>query len=172
MAHYFESYHHPKTMSIITQSIAIADRESRYLSPGELNAIRDFLEAGQHRIGIAATLMANEESIVYKGTQKFWERCPVTPSNSGNPVFQSSCMRDQSWYLRLVTYAVIADDVEPIETVGLKGAKEMYISLGVPLNNIVECMKCLKDVALDRLPLEDAGEVAPYFDYLIQGLKS
>jgi allophycocyanin-B len=158
-------------MSIITQSIAIADREARYLNLGELGAIRDFLEAGQHRIGIASTLMANEESIVYKSTQKFWERCPVTPSNSGNPVFQASCMRDQSWYLRLVTYAVIADDVEPLDKIGLKGAKEMYLSLGVPLNNIVECMKCLKDVALDLLPLEDVAEVAPYFDYLIQGLK-
>jgi allophycocyanin-B len=41
----------------------------------------------------------------------------------------------------------------------------------VPLNNIVECMKCLKEVALDLLPLEDVAEVAPYFDYLIQGLK-
>lgn len=158
-------------MSIITQSIAIADREARYLSPGELSAIHDFLEAGQHRVGIAATLIANEENIVYKGTQKFWERCPVTPSNSGNPVFQASCMRDQSWYLRLVTYSVIADDVEPIENVGLKGAKDMYNSLGVPLQNLVECMQCLKEVALDLLPLDDAVEVGPYFDYLIQGLK-
>jgi allophycocyanin-B len=158
-------------MSIITQSIAIADRESRYLSVGELSAIQDFLEAGQHRVGIAATLMANEQGIVYKGTQKFWERCPVTPSNSGNPVFQASCMRDQSWYLRLVTYAVIADDIEPIEKVGLKGAKEMYNSLGVPLHNLVECMQCLKEVALDLLPLDDAAEVAPYFDYIVQGLK-
>ncbi len=158
-------------MSIITRSIANADRETRYLSVGELRAIRDYLEAGQHRIGIAATLMANVENIVYKSTQKFWERCPVTPSNSGNPVFQASCMRDQSWYLRLVTYAVIADDIEPIEKVGLKGAKEMYNSLGVPLHNLVECMQCLKEVALDLLPLDDAAEVAPYFDYIVQGLK-
>ncbi len=158
-------------MSIITRSIEIADREARYLSVGELSAIRNFLESGQHRIGIATTLMANVESIVFKSTQKFWERCPVTPSNSGNPVFQESCMRDQSWYLRLVTYAIIADDTEPIELFGLKGAQKMYNSLGVPLHNLVECMQCLKEAALDLLPIDDAAEVSPYFDYIVQGLK-
>lgn len=79
-------------------------------------------------------------------------------------------MRDQSWYIRLVTYALIVGDTEPIETVGTKGAKEMYVSLGIPLRNLVECMHCLKEVALDLLSLDDALEVSPYFDCIIRGL--
>ena len=46
----------------------------------------------------------------------------------------------------------------------------MYNSLEIPLRNVAECMRCLKEVTLDLLSLEDAAEVAPYFDYLIQGL--
>ncbi|WAL59777.1 allophycocyanin subunit alpha-B [Thermocoleostomius sinensis] len=157
-------------MSIITRSIAAADREARYLSAGELDAIRDFFEEGPHRLRIAATLTANEHYIVERGSQRFWERCPVTPSNSGNPTYRASCMRDQSWYIRLITYALVVGDIDPIEKTGIKGAKEMYISLGIPLRNIVECMRCLKEIALDLLTPDEAIEVAPYFDYLIQGL--
>lgn len=156
-------------MSIVTRSIAIADREARYLSIGELQALNQFFIDGSDRLRVATILATNEQKIVEKGSQRFWERCPVTPSNSGNPTFRSSCLRDQGWYVRLVTYAVILGDSEPIEKLGLRGAKEMYNSLGVPLRNLVECMRCLKEVALELLTLEDAAEVAPYFDYLIQG---
>lgn len=156
-------------MSIVTRSIAIADREARFLSTGELNAIKGFFTEGQNRLRIASILATNEKQIVEKGTQRFWERCPVTPSNSGNPTYRASCMRDQSWYVRLVTSAVIVGDVEPLEKIGIKGAKEMYNSLGVPLKNLVECMGCLKEESLNLLTLEDAAEVAPYFDYIIQG---
>jgi allophycocyanin-B len=157
-------------MSIVTRSIAIADREARYLSHGELNAIRDFFETGQHRLQVALVLSKNEDTIIQKASQRFWERCPVTPSNSGNPVFRASCLRDQTWYLRLVTYAVIVDDIDPIEKIGVKGAKEMYTSLGVPLSNFVECVCSIKEVSLSLLCYQDAAIVAPYFDYLIQGL--
>jgi allophycocyanin-B len=158
-------------MSIITRAIATADREARYLNPGELQAIRDFYAEGPHRLRIARTLTVSEHQIVQKGSQRFWERCPVTPSNSGNPTYRASCLRDQSWYMRLVTYAIVLGDIDPLETVGVKGAKEMYNSLGIPLRNLAECMHCLKEAALNLLTVEDAAEVAPYFDYLIQGLK-
>ncbi|NJN87199.1 MAG: allophycocyanin [Leptolyngbyaceae cyanobacterium SL_7_1] len=159
-------------MSIVTQCIANADREARYLSVGELSTIRTFFEEGRHRLRIAAILTNNEQQIVHKGSQLFWQRCPVTPSNSDDPTFQASCLRDQAWYVRLVTYAIVVGDVEPIQTIGLYGAQAMYNSLGVPLKNLVDCMRCLKEVALEMLTLEDAAEVAPYFDCVIQGLTS
>jgi allophycocyanin-B len=157
-------------MSIITQAIANADREARYLSHGELNALRHFFEDGQQRLRIASVLTANVDTIVAKGSEQFWQRCPITPSNSGNPTFRASCLRDQGWYLRLITYAVVVGDIDPLQGTGLKGVKEMYTSLEIPLRNVVECMGCLKEVALDLLSLDDQAEVGPYFDYLIQGM--
>lgn len=158
-------------MSVITQAIVSADREARYLSVGELEAIRDFYTTGANRLRIATILTANEQQIVEKGSQVFWQRCPITPSNSGNPTYRASCLRDQTWYVRLVAYAVVAGDTEPITASGTRGAKQMYSSLGVPLENVTECMRCLKEAALSLLPLEDASAVAPYFDFLIQGFK-
>lgn len=159
-------------MSIITKSIANADREARYLSVGELGAIRDFFEGGRDRFRIATVLAENEQQIVEKASLKFWERCPDTPSNSGNRTYRASCMRDQSWYIRLISYAVVEGDVESLKDwqVGVLGVREMYVTLEIPLRNLVEAIRCLKEVSLDLLSLEDAAEVALYFDYLIQGL--
>jgi len=46
----------------------------------------------------------------------------------------------------------------------------MYNSLEIPLKNLVEAMRCVKEEALSLLSAEDAVEVAPYFDYIIQAL--
>ncbi|NJL21966.1 MAG: allophycocyanin [Leptolyngbyaceae cyanobacterium SM1_3_5] len=158
-------------MSIITRSIAVADREARYLNPGELSAIRDFYDTGSDRLRLANILIQNSQHIVDQGSRRFWQRCPITPSNCGNTRFQASCLRDQAWYVRLVTYAVVVGDTDPIEQSGILGSQVMYRSLGVPLENLVVCMRCLKEATIDFLSLEDAAIVAPYFDYLIQGLK-
>ena len=42
----------------------------------------------------------------------------------------ATCLRDMDYYLRLVTYGVVAGDVTPIEEIGVIGAKELYRSLG------------------------------------------
>ena len=156
-------------MSIITRSIKNADREARYLNLGELKAIDDFYQNGEDRLRLAQILMANIDEIDNKASQRFWSRYPNTPSNTGNTTFRASCLRDRRWYLRLITYAIVLGDTEPIETSGIRGVKEMYESLEIPLKNWAECMKCLKQVTTEMLSLEDAKAIAPYFDYVIQG---
>lgn len=158
-------------MSIITRAIRSADREARYLNLGELKTIANFYEGGQDRLRLAQIVVANEREIINKGSQRFWLRYPNTPSNTGNPTFRASCMRDQSWYLRLITYAIALGDTDPIDTSGIKGVKEMYESLEIPLKNLAECMSCLKEVTIEMLSLEDGAAVAPYFDYIIQGFE-
>ena len=83
---------------------------------------------------------------------------------------RSLCIRDFGWYLRLITYGVLAGDKEPIEKIGLIGVREMYNSLGVPVPGMVEAISSLKKASLDLLSAEDASEAAPYFDYIIQAM--
>ncbi|MEL6160006.1 MAG: allophycocyanin subunit alpha-B [Cyanobacteria bacterium J06554_11] len=157
-------------MSVITQAIATADREVRYLSKGELDMINRFFDDGPQRLRIVSVLNNSVEEIIEKGAQRFWQRCPITPSNSDNPQFQASCIRDQAWFIRLISYAVAVGDVDPLEASGVRGVKEMYWSLEVPLRNWVDCVRSLREVTLEMLNTEDAAEVGPYFDYLIAGL--
>lgn len=157
-------------MSIVTDLILEADSESRYPAPKEIRILQDFLRSGDQRIRIAAVLAENEDRIVQNASARFWERCPVTPSNSGNPRKTASCQRDQGWYVRLVAYCVLAGSEQPLAEIGTIGIKEMYNSLEIPLRNLVEAMRCVKDEAVSLLSAEDAVEVAPYFDYIIRAL--
>ncbi|NJO78527.1 MAG: allophycocyanin [Cyanobacteria bacterium RM1_2_2] len=157
-------------MSLVTELILNADSEARYPAPKEIRIFQDFIRTGDQRIRIAAILAENEQRIVQNASAKFWERCPVTPSNSGNPRKTASCQRDQGWYVRLVAYCILAGSEKPLTEIGTVGIKEMYNSLEIPLRNLVEAMRCVKDEAVSLLNPEDAVEVAPYFDYIIRAL--
>ncbi|MCU0570479.1 MAG: allophycocyanin subunit alpha-B [Oculatellaceae cyanobacterium Prado106] len=156
-------------MSLVKQVIETADEELRYLTPGELQMFQGFCKTGERRIRIAQTLMDHEADLVKLGSRRFWQRCPITPSNSGNPRKTASCQRDQGWYIRLIAYCVLAGSEQPLADIGTLGMKEMYRSLGIPLANWAEAVKCLKEETLLLLK-DDAAEVAPYFDHILQFL--
>lgn len=158
-------------MSIVSQVILKADDELRYPSSGELQGIKKFLDTGLKRLKIAQTLAENEKKIVEQSGRELFRKRPDYRAPGGNASGQkqyNQCLRDFGWYLRLVTYGVLAGDKEPIETIGLIGAKEMYNSLGVPLPGMVESIRCLKEASLGLLSKDEAEETAPYFDYMIQ----
>ncbi|MBW4642423.1 MAG: allophycocyanin [Goleter apudmare HA4340-LM2] len=160
-------------MTVINQVILKADDELRYPSSGELKSIQDFLHTGVKRTRIAATLAENEKKIVQEATKQLWQKRPDFISPGGNAYGErqrSLCIRDFGWYLRLITYGVLAGDKEPIEKIGLIGVREMYNSLGVPVPGMVEAINSLKKASLDLLSAEDAAEAAPYFDYIIQAM--
>ncbi|HAC63082.1 MAG TPA: allophycocyanin [Cyanothece sp. UBA12306] len=160
-------------MSVVSRVILKADDELRYPSSGELQGIKNFVKTGEQRLRIAETFSENDKKIVDQAQKQLFKKRPDFRSPGGNAYSQrqyNQCLRDYSWYLRLVTYGVLAGDKEPIEKIGLIGAKEMYNSLGVPIPGMVEAIRCLKQAALGLLTNEDAKEAAPYFDYIIQAM--
>ncbi len=160
-------------MSVVSQVILKADDELRYPSSGELEGIKKFLTTGEKRVRIAETLADNEKKIVDKAGKELFRIHPEYRAAGGNAFGQkkyNQCLRDFGWYLRLVTYGVMAGDIEPIEKTGLIGVREMYNSLGVPLPGMVDSIRCLKEAALGLLSKEDAQEASPYFDFIIQSM--
>lgn len=160
-------------MSVVSQFILKADDELRYPSSGELQSINNFLKTGEQRMRIASTLAESEKKIVQEASKKLWQKRPEYISPGGNAYGQrerNQCLRDYGWYLRLVTYGVMAGDKEPIEKIGLIGVREMYNSLGVPVAGMADSVRCLKEASLGLLSEEDAAATAPYFDYIIQAM--
>lgn len=160
-------------MTIVSQVILKADDELRYPSSGELEGIKKFLTTGDQRVRIAETLAASEKKIVDKATKELFRIHPEYRSPGGNAYGQkqyNQCIRDFGWYLRLVTYGILAGDKEPIEKIGLIGVKEMYNSLGVPVPGMIDSIRCLRDAAVDLLSKDDAEQATPYFDYIIQSM--
>lgn len=158
-------------MSVVSQVLLQADDELRYPSAGELKSLQDFFQTGEQRMRIATTLSENEKRIVEKASKQLWQKRPDFIAPGGNAYGdrqRALCLRDYGWYMRLITYGVLAGDKEPIESIGLVGVREMYNSLGVPVPGMVEAIRCLKEASLALLSEDDALATAPYFDYIIQ----
>jgi allophycocyanin-B len=160
-------------MSVISEVILKADDELRYPTSGELKGIEEFLKTGEQRVQIAQTLAENEKKIVDQASKQLWKLHPEYIAPGGNAFGsreRSLCIRDYGWYLRLITYGIIAGDKQPIESIGLVGVREMYNALDVPVPGMADAIKCLKDASLGLLSDEEAQEAGPYFDYIIQAM--
>src|SRR4028118_169395 len=158
-------------MSVVSQLILQADDELRYPSTGELQSIKDFFKTGEQRVRIATALSDSEKKIVQEASKHLWKKRPDFISPGGNAYGDKQralCIRDYGWYLRLITYGVLAGDKGPIATIGLIGVREMYTSLCVPVPGMVESIRCLKRASLSLLSEDEAATAAPYFDYIIQ----
>jgi allophycocyanin alpha subunit len=161
-------------MSIVTKAIVNADAEARYLSPGELDRIKSFVTGGERRLRIAQVLTDNRERIVKQAGDQLFQKRPDVVSPGGNAYGQemtATCLRDLDYYLRLITYGVVSGDVTPIEEIGVVGVREMYKSLGTPIEAVASGVTAMKNVAASLLSSEDAGEAGAYFDYLVGAMQ-
>ena len=83
----------------------------------------------------------------------------------------ATCLRDLDYYLRLITYGIVAGDITPIEEIGIVGVREMYKSLGTPIEAVAEGVRAMKSAASSLLSGEDASEASSYFDYVIGAMQ-
>lgn len=161
-------------MSIVTKSIVNADAEARYLSPGELDRIKSFVTSGERRVRIAQILSESRERIVKSAGDQLFQKRPDVVSPGGNAYGEemtATCLRDMDYYLRLITYGIVAGDITPIEEIGIVGVREMYKSLGTPIEAVAEGVRAMKSAASSLLSGEDASEASSYFDYVIGAMQ-
>nr|YP_009313632.1 Allophycocyanin gamma subunit [Helminthocladia australis]SCW21886.1 Allophycocyanin gamma subunit [Helminthocladia australis] len=160
-------------MSLVSQIITTADNELRYPTIGELQAIEEYLKTGERRIQTISILRDKEKEIIQKASKTLFQIHPEYIAPGGNAQGarkRSLCLRDYGWYLRLVTYGVLAGDKDAIEKIGIIGVREMYNSLGVPIIGMIDAIQCLKKATLELIPNEDAKIIASYFDFIIRGM--
>nr|QCI07399.1 Allogcyanin gamma subunit [Leiomenia cribrosa] len=160
-------------MSLISQIIIDADSELRYPSIGELQSIQNYLKTGEKRINISCILRDKEQEIIQQASKTIFQIHPEYIAPGGNAEGarkRSLCLRDYGWYLRLITYGILAGDKRSIEKIGIIGVREMYNSLGVPILGMIDAIDCLKQATISILKDEDKSIVSPYFDFLIQGM--
>ena len=160
-------------MSLVSQIIVDADNELRYPTVGELEDIKNYFATGEQRIFISCTLRDKEKIIIQNASKAIFKLHPEYIAPGGNAEGarkRSLCLRDYGWYLRLVTYGIIAGDKSVIEKIGLIGVKEMYNSLGVPIIGMIDSIECLKQATQKCLSQDEYIIVQPYFDFIIQGM--
>ena len=160
-------------MSIVSRVILDADNELRYPSIAELGNIKNYFSTTDERIKISCILRDKEQSIIQIASKAIFKIHPdyIAPGGNAQGVRKRSlCLRDYGWYLRLITYSILAGDKESIEKIGLIGVREMYNSLGVPIIGMIDSIECLKNAVFEFLEENERILVAPYFDFIIQGM--
>lgn len=160
-------------MSIVSRIIIDSDNELRYPSIGELKSLQDYFITSEQRILITTILRDKEQNIIQIASKAIFQIHPEYIAPGGNAEGarkRSLCLRDYGWYLRLVTYGIIAGDKELVEKIGLIGVKEMYNSLGVPILGMIDGIECLKKATLEFIPEDQSSFIISYFDFIIQGM--
>nr|YP_009392389.1 allophycocyanin gamma subunit [Caloglossa monosticha]ARW60951.1 allophycocyanin gamma subunit [Caloglossa monosticha] len=160
-------------MSVVSQVIINADNELRYPSIAELRSIIDYFNTSEERIRVSCILRDKEQNIIQIASKAIFKIHPdyIAPGGNAEGVRKRSlCLRDYGWYLRLVTYGLLAGDKESIEKIGLIGVREMYNSLGVPILGMVDSIECLKNATFEFLEEKQRALVSPYFDFIIQNM--
>jgi allophycocyanin alpha subunit len=161
-------------MSVIQKLIVNADAECRYLTPGEMDQIKGFMMSSDRRLRLVKTLTESRDRIVKEATKQLFQRRPNLVSPGGNAYGENmtaTCLRDMDYYLRLITYSVAAGETTPLEEIGLIGVRQMYNSLGTPLEGVAEGIRAMKAMTTSLMSAEEASEVGSYFDYLVTGLQ-
>jgi allophycocyanin alpha subunit len=161
-------------MSILMKLIANADAQVRYFTPGELEEIKSFVMGGDRRMRLAQSISQNRERIVKQSSLQLFQKRRDIVAPGGNAYGEemtATCLRDMDYYLRLITYSVVAGDNTPIQEIGVIGVRQMYRSLGTPIEAVAESIRGMKNVATSMMSGEDAIEVGAYFDYLISAMQ-
>ncbi len=161
-------------MSILMKLIVNADAEVRYPTPGELEQMKSFVMNGDRRLHLAQSLTQSRERIVKQSANQLFQRRPDVVSPGGNAYGEemtATCLRDMDYYLRLITYSVVAGDATPIQEIGVIGVRQMYNSLGTPIEAVAESIRAMKNVTTSMMSGEEASEVGAYFDYLIGAMQ-
>ncbi len=135
-------------MSVIKTLILNADAQSRYLSPGELEQVKSFAMSGDRRLRLAKTLAECRERIVKQAGNLLFQLRPSLVAPGGNAYGEemtATCLRDMDYYLRLITYSVAAGETTPIQEIGVIGVRQMYNSLGTPVDAVAESVRAMKN---------------------------
>lgn len=163
-------------MNIITEMIVKADVEVHHLTREELGEIYIFIQKGDLRLRTTKALTQSHDLIVKQAANELFINCLLLAkiyNNAHDKEMVANCfyLRDMDYYLRLVSYSIIAGNNTPIKQIDIVGTRQMYIALGTPIELVAESIRNLKKVAIALLPSEDLSEVNSYFDYLISALE-
>lgn len=151
-----------------------ADREGRYLNDWEL------IQLGQLRddpdlIESLRTLRDQSEDIVNTARQVLLTVFPSLTEPGGGlypPDRAIACWRDLWHFLRCMTYGIALGEVSYTNSHGLDRLRQLYQKLKVPLDAMVVGLEAVRDESLARLSDQQAVQQRPYFNHLIDQMRS